>query len=153
MENNTNTHAGQLHDLIQILTERLQIYSAAISCADADKDISLIAFLEKCMQLTQQFKSELNGILAKEDSPFAKQQWVSGSLYARWREERSSLKPIGRHQVMEVCEKMESVLLHIFQNILAAPSSFTQSTTEMLKSQAMLQQEIFEQIKDAKNRS
>jgi|GEM_PF-6123090 len=153
MENNVNTHAAQLHDLIQILTERLKIYSAAISCADVDKDIRLIAFLEKCMQLTQQFKSELNGVLAKEDSPFAKKQWVSGSLYARWQEERPSLKPIGRHQIIEVWEKMENALLHIFQNILTEPSSFTQNTTALLKSQEMLQQEILEQIKDAKNRT
>ena len=149
MENNTNTHATQLHDLIQILTERVEIYRAIISSADANKDIDLIAFLEKCMQLTQQFKSELNGVLAKEDSPFSEREWVAGNLYTRWQEEKPSVEAIGRDQVIEVCEKTENTLLRIFQEILSNAGSFTENTTAMLKSQATLQQEIVEQIKDA----
>lgn len=149
MENNTNTHATQLHDLIQILTERVEIYRAIISSADANKDIDLIAFLEKCMQLTQQFKSELNGVLAKEDSPFSEREWVASNLYTRWQEEKPSVEAIGRDQVIEVCEKTENTLLRIFQEILSNAGSFTESTTAMLKSQATLQQEIVEQIKGA----
>lgn len=149
MENNTNTHATQLHDLIQILTERVETYRAIISSVDANKDIDLIAFLEKCMQLTQQFKSELNGVLAKEDSPFSEREWVASNLYTRWQEEKPSVEAIGRDQVIEVCEKTENTLLRIFQEILSNAESFTDSTTAMLKSQATLQQEIVEQIKGA----
>ncbi len=149
MENNTNTHATQLHDLIQILTERVETYRAIISSVDANKDIDLIAFLEKCMQLTQQFKSELNGVLAKEDSPFSERKWVASNLYTRWQEEKPSVEAIGRDQVIEVCEKTENTLLRIFQEILSNAGSFTESTTAMLKSQATLQQEIVEQIKGA----
>jgi|SRR5690606_1294981 len=149
MENNTNTHATQLHDLIQILTERVETYRAIISSVDANKDIDLIAFLEKCMQLTQQFKSELNGVLAKEDSPFSEREWVASNLYTRWQEEKPSVEAIGRDQVIEVCEKTENTLLRIFQEILSNAGSFTESTTAMLKSQATLQQEIVEQIKGA----
>ncbi|MBD1432430.1 hypothetical protein H8B06_06310 [Sphingobacterium sp. DN00404] len=149
MENNTNTHATQLHDLIQILTERVETYRAIISSVDANKDIDLIAFLEKCMQLTQQFKSELNGVLAKEDSPFSEREWVASNLYTRWQEEKPSVEAIGRDQVIEVCEKTENTLLRIFQEILSNTGSFTESTTAMLKSQATLQQEIVEQIKGA----
>lgn len=149
MENNTNTHATQLHDLIQILTERVETYRAIISSVDANKYIDLIAFLEKCMQLTQQFKSELNGVLAKEDSPFSEREWVASNLYTRWQEEKPSVEAIGRDQVIEVCEKTENTLLRIFQEILSNAGSFTESTTAMLKSQATLQQEIVEQIKGA----
>lgn len=149
MENDTNTPATQLHDLIQILTERVEVYRAIISSADANKDINLIAFLEKCMQLTQQFKSELNGVLAKEDSPFSERDWMAGNLYTHWQDQKPSAETIRRDEVMEVCEKTENTLLRIFQEILSNTNSLTESTTAMLKSQATLQQEIVEQIKSA----
>lgn len=151
MKNDTNTHAEPLQDLIQILTERVEIYSAAISSTDTDKDVDLIAFLEKCMQLTQQFKSELNGILAKEDRPFSEREWIAGSLYARWEEQSPSIEAAGRGHVISVIEKTEHTLLRIFQDILSDTSRFEDDTTAMLESQAALQQELVEQLDDAKD--
>lgn len=151
MESNKNTHATPLQDLIQILTERVKFYSAAISLVDADKDVDLIAILEKCMQLSQQFKSELNGVLAKEDSPFSEREWVAGDLYTRWQEQKPSMEGIkGRDQVAEAWAQMENTIEHIFQHILADASHFAENTAAMLKSQAALQQEIAEQIEDAR---
>lgn len=96
MKNDTDTNAAQLQDLIQILTDRVKIYTTAISSIDANQDIDLIALLENTMQLSQQFKSELNGVLAKEDTAFSEREWTAGNLYTLWEAEKPSLEGLGR---------------------------------------------------------
>lgn len=150
MKNDTNSHALQLQDLIQVLTERVEIYRTVISSTDSEKDVDLISFLEQCMQLSQQFKTELNGVLAKEDTSFSEREWTAGKLYTQWQEEKPSMNALGHDQVIDACEKTENALVRIFQQILTDTSTFTETTTAMLKSQAALQQEIAEQVKDAR---
>lgn len=146
MKNDTDTNAAQLQDLIQILTDRVKIYTTAISSIDANQDIDLIALLENTMQLSQQFKSELNGVLAKEDTAFSEREWTAGNLYTLWEAEKPSLEGLGREEVIEACKKMENAIQDVFQAILSHKSNYTENTAMMLKSQAALQQEITQQI-------
>lgn len=152
MENNENIHTDQLQDLIQILTERIEIYTNAISSVDSDKDVDLIAFFEKSMQLSQQFKSELLVILPKEGLSPSEKEWTAGALYRKW-EKRDPFKEVsGREQVLRACEKMEEIIQDIFKQILLAKSNFSENTMAILKSQATLQKEIYELIKDLRQK-
>lgn len=148
MENNENIHTDHLQDLIQILTERIEAYTNAISSVDSDKDVDLIAFFEKSMQLSQQFKSELLVILPKESLSLSEKRWTAGSLYNRWERRNPCIEASGREQVLEACEKMEETMQDIFKQILSSKNNFSGNTTAILKSQAALQQEIYELIKD-----
>lgn len=148
MENHENIHIDDLQDLIQILTERIEAYTAAISSVDPDKDIDLIAFFEKSMQLSQQFKSELLVLLPKEGLSPSKKQWTAGTLYNKWEKQNPCIAASGREQVLKACEKMEQIMQGIFKQMLSSKNNFSENTTTILKSQATLQQEIYELIKD-----
>lgn len=148
MDNNQNIHTDQLQDLIQILTERVEVYTNAISSVDSDKDVDLIAFFEKCMQLSQQFKSELLVILPKEGLSPSEKQWTAGTLYNEWEKRNPFPEASGREQVLEACKKMEEIMQDIFKQILSSNNNFSENTTAILKSQATLQQEIYELTKD-----
>lgn len=148
MENNENKHTDHLQDLIQILTERIEVYTNAISSVDSDKDIDLIAFFEKSMQLSQQFKSELLVILPKEGTSPSEKQWTPGTLYNQWEKRNPSIEASGREAVLEACKKLEEIMLDVFKQILSPKNNFSENTTAILKSQAAIQQEIYELIKD-----
>ena len=154
MKNDTTIHAKPLWDLIPILTERLDIYRATISALDADRDVGLIAFLENAMQLTQQFISQLNGVLAKEDHAFSETDWVAGDLYALWKERRPLLSDAESDaQVMEVIARTEKVLCAVFEYTLSHTDQLRKDTIAMLKSQGMLQQDIAGEIEQAKKKA
>lgn len=154
MKNDTTIHAKPLWDLIQILTKRLDIYRAAISALDADRDIGLIAFLENAMQLTQQFISQLNGVLAKEDHAFSEADWVAGDLYALWKERRPLLSDAESGEpVMQVIAKTEEALCAVFEYMLSHTDKWREDTIAMLTSQAELQQDIAEEIEQAKKKA
>lgn len=154
MKNDTTIHAKPLWDLIPILTERLDIYRAAISALDADRDVGLIAFLENAMQLTQQFKSQLNGMLAKEDHAFSEADWVAGDLYALWQERRPLPNDVATGElVMQVITKTEEALCAVFEYMLSHTDGLREDTIAMLKSQAELQQGIAEEIEQARKKA
>lgn len=154
MKNDITIHANPLWDLIPILTERLDIYRATISALDAERDVGLIAFLENAMQLTQQFKSQLNGILAKEDRAFSEEDWVAGDLYALWKERRPALSNgTSDAPVMEVIAKTEKALCAVFEYTLSHTDQLREDTIAMLKSQGVLQEDIAEEIEQAKKKS
>lgn len=152
MENNENIHTDQLQDLIQVLTERIEVYTNAVSSVDPDKDVDLIAFFEKSMQLSQQFKSELVVILPKEGLSPSEKQWTPGELYHKWEKRDPCIHASGRDQVLEACEKMEEIIQDIFKQVLSSKNNFSENTIAILKSQAALQQEIYELIKDLKRK-
>lgn len=154
MKNDTTIHAKPLWDLIPILTERLDIYRATISALDADRDVGLIAFLDNAMQLTQQFISQLNGVLAKEDHAFSEADWVAGDLYALWKERRPLLSDAESGEpVMQVIAKTEEALCAVFEYMLSHTDKWREDTIAMLTSQAELQQDIAEEIEQAKKKA
>ncbi|PRD44571.1 DUF2383 domain-containing protein [Sphingobacterium haloxyli] len=148
MKNNKDTHTDQLHDFIQILTERVEVYANAIASVDTDKDVDLIAFYEKCMQLSQQFKSELLVLLPKEGISPSERQWTAGTLYQKWEKRNPCIEPSGREQALESCIRMEEFIKDTFKQMLLLPNTFSENTTATLQSQAALQQEIYELLKD-----
>lgn len=147
MEDNKNIPGDQLQDLIHILKERIQVYTNAVSAVEAKNDVDLIAFLEKCMQLSQQLKSELLAILPKEGISSSESQWTAGILYNKWKKWDFCLEVSGREQVVEMCTKMEEVIQDIFKQILSSKNHLSENTTAILKSQAALQRELYELIK------
>ncbi|PRD56241.1 DUF2383 domain-containing protein [Sphingobacterium gobiense] len=151
MKNNKDIHDDQLQDFIQILTERIEVYANAISSVDPNKDVNLIAFFEKCMQLSQQFKSELLVILPKEGISPSERPWTAGVLYQKWKNRNPCMETSDREQALESCIRIEESVQDIYKQILLPKNNFSENTAATLQSQAALQREIYEVLKDWRN--
>lgn len=134
-----------LTDLIDINNDRIAGYSKATEMLDGDQDADLLVIFDDYRQQSQQFKSQLIPMVAREaDDPDGVPS--TGKMSRNWIGIPDTHQYNRRETILISCAKGEEECEKVFRLALENMESMDQQTVDMIESQAQLHALAYKKI-------